>query len=371
MTESTTTRGGGPETDEGYAGIFPRYRICPNPFLCMEVHSTGQVSVCCPDRLHPDYRFVGSILEQPLTDIWNGLRIQALRGRMYARGAEGICDPACPQYAAIRKGQNPPWYASFCDRETFHEISKKRLSLDSPYKAVSVASDGSCNLFCIMCRTEKKTLASPIEQEVNERLYRELAENVSKIRMLELTGNGDPFYNPSVGGFLKNLHGRSLRNLTIRFITNGQCITPRRLEDIQSLNLKSLRISVSIDAASEDIYSSIRRGGSWKFLMKNMSWLAEMRRSGALDRLEVSFVVMKRNLHEMPCFVDLARGWGCDRLEFQKVYGATAGEDNFFERSDPQALAALSRMLRDPVFAEPWIDVSPFESILNQKEVNG
>ena len=349
-----------------YSLIFGLRKICPNPFLSLEVNSDGNVSVCCTSRLKKGYKYVGNILENTLGEIWNGKQIQDFRQIIYDGEYQKICESFCPQFMALKEGKIPPWYSNLCEAEVYREIEKKKVILDSPYKAISIASDGSCNLFCIMCRSERKVQPTELEKRVNNVLYNQILENIDKIRFLELTGNGDPFFNKEIGKFLDLLSEKDISYLTIRFITNAQLLNEKRWEQIKKLKIKALYVNVSIDAATKATYESIRRGGKWETLVKNMEMLAKKRLSGFLDYLSVSFVVMKRNIHEMIPFIYLAKSWNCDRIEFQRIMGDVAGLENIFDIENPKPLKELAEVLKYPIFNDrQLIDVSSFLSYMN------
>jgi len=343
--------------------VFVDAQLCPNPFLAVEVHADGKASVCCPSRLKEQYRYIGNVLEapddNPLLALWNSDAARSLRRAMYEGRQHESCAPYCPQLVALRAGKTPPWYAHLLDAEVLAEIRRGADLLATPYRAVSVACDGSCNLACIMCRKERQPLPSATERAVSERVFRSILADIDRLRLLELTGNGDPFHNQRVQNFLDSLKGRALPGLTLRFITNGQMLTPTRLAAIENLRLKRLEFSVSIDAASPDLYESIRRGGRWTRVLEAMELLASRRRAGAVHRLGASFVVMRRNLEDMPAFVALARDWGLDFVEFQRMHGVLAPGENIFEEGQEEQLRRLEEILAAPAFKEPWINVSP------------
>lgn len=339
--------------------ILLNKKICPNPFILLEVMSDGHVAVCCPGRLKEGYKYVGNIQEHTLGEIWNGPALRAFRGIMYAGKAHTTCEPFCPQFTALGNGEVPPWYSALCTSELAREIEAEQTVLGTPFQAVSVSCDGACNLYCIMCRREKRPRPTARERRITERVFGELLGRIGQLRFLELTGNGDPFFSRETMGFLEKLAGKEVGHLTVRFITNGQLLDERCWEKIARIGLGSIRVSVSIDAATKESYEAIRRGGRWETLVRNMEMLARKRQEGALDYLQVSFVVMRRNIGEMVPFVALAKSWHCDRIEFQRIMYNFAGNENIFDLEEPRSLERLAAVLKDPVFQESgFLDVS-------------
>lgn len=344
-----------------FSSIFKTKKICPNPFLALEIHNDGNVSFCCTARLKDGFKSIGNILNEPLDSIWNSTKAKTFRKLMYEHRYDQTCQSYCPQLIAARKGIIPPWYSEFCEVDTYENINQELTCLSSPYKAVSIASDNSCNLSCIMCRNELKSRPSEKESAVNRIALNTIYKDIQQINFLELTGTGDPFYQHGVINFLKRLNGRKHTNLSLRLITNGQLINAKQLKLIQDLNLKKLSISVSIDAASAFTYESIRRGGKWNVLTNNMNMLSENRQKQKIDVLQISFVVMKRNLEEMISFVRLGLKWNVDKIDFQRIFGNKAGDENIFDIQDRKSLKELAEIIKHPIFREAVIDISSIE----------
>jgi molybdenum cofactor biosynthesis enzyme MoaA len=215
-----------------------------------------------------------------------------------------------------------------------------------------------------MCRHERKPKPTEQEKKVNHVIYEQILRDITKITFLELTGDGEPFYSQEIRTLLGRLADKDLSHLALRFITNGQLLDEKRWDQIEALGVGQLRISVSIDAASRGTYESIRRGGKWETLLRTMDMLAEKRASGKLNHLQVTYCVMKRNLEEMIPFVALARGWNCDKIEFQRIFGDVAASENIFHNQDRQSLAKLSQVMQNEVFREDWIEaLSLFECV--------
>jgi FkbM family methyltransferase len=349
--------------------IFAKRRICPNPFVALEIGGTGKTAVCCHTRMKPGYEYVGNILEQTLDEIWNSPQIQYLRKVMYDGVYDTTCKDYCPQLIAFRNGNDPPWYIHNCTSVLVEELQENKTEITSPYRAVSIASDGSCNLVCIMCRRVMKTHPTAAEENISKIVYADLEKNIDKIFFLELTGNGDPFYNVSVLEFLSKLsHHKELRHLTLRFITNAMALDEKSWNIIESLHVKELRISVSIDAATKETYESIRVGARWGTLVERMNMLSAKKKEGSLQHLQVTYVVMKRNIDEMIAFIELARSWNCDKIEFQRIFGTVTRSENIFDTHDVDSLRKLSQNICNPVFSEQWIDAS---SLLKYKNYHG
>jgi hypothetical protein len=103
--------------------------------------------------------------------------------------------------------------------------------------------------------------------------------------------------------------------------------------------------------------------------MKNLAFLAEMRRDNRIPRLGFNFVVQKANFREMLQFIDLADAHGADSIWFQRVvnYGAygeaTFADVNVCAPTHPDHPELLD-ILRHPVFKRPVINMHMLMSLL-------
>ena len=68
----------------------------------------------------------------------------------------------------------------------------------------------------------------------------------------------------------------------------------------------SVRFWVSVDAARQDTYEVVRRGGSFDRLCRNLDFLGGLRAERRIDLLRLDFVVQALNFREMPEFVEWA-----------------------------------------------------------------
>lgn len=90
-----------------------------------------------------------------------------------------------------------------------------------------------------------------------------------------------------------------------------------------------LTISVSIDAAKQETYELLRRGGKWNILCENMEFCRELRENGDIEKFTINFVVQRDNYQEMRDFVALGERWKADRVTFTQLnqWGTCSDEE--------------------------------------------
>lgn len=328
--------------------------FCSKPFKWLEVHPDGLAYPCCSSWVPHS---IGSVLAQPIRDIWNGARAREIR-RSILDGSFRYCTGSCP-WLQTRSG--PVQKVAEVTDPLSREIIAKGLDL-MPHgpQMVNCAFDRSCNLACPSCRTERIVEVHRKAQilGMQAQLAREAFE---ELEVLYISGSGDPFGSPYFRAWLKRLTAEALPRLkVIHLHTNAQLWNPRiwhRISpDVRRL-IKSAEIS--IDAAREETYAANRKGGNWERLMANLSFIDELRRNGPLEYLRIHMVVQANNYGEMPGFVDLGRRFHADSVYFSRLtnWGTFTAEE-FRRRAvhDPahpeheRFLAVLnSDPLRDPL----------------------
>ncbi len=133
--------------------------------------------------------------------------------------------------------------------------------------------------------------------------YEALSNSFYMVEDIDLTGSGEPLMNPNLEKMIGLAKESGIR---VGFSSNGVLLTPARLDALMERGLDW--IAISCDAATEDTYSKIRVGGSFKALTDNLRYLGEMKKlhPDSKPYTMLFFVMMKENIHELPDLVQLA-----------------------------------------------------------------
>jgi MoaA/NifB/PqqE/SkfB family radical SAM enzyme len=93
----------------------------------------------------------------------------------------------------------------------------------------------------------------------------------------------------------------------VGFSTNGKLLTPEvyRLYSAAGIGY----IQLSIDAATKDLYETMRRGGNFDELVANLEGIAALRRRAKAKqpRLHLATVISKQNYHQLPALAEFAK----------------------------------------------------------------
>ena len=328
-------------------------RFCKEPWESLETTPDGDVHMCCTAWLPTP---IGNLRRQTPEEVWNGAAAQEIR-RSILDGSYRYCSRAyCPQIANRKLPRkdaltNPEHRRIVRDGDV---IARRK-----PRNAV-LSHDRSCNLSCPSCRTEL-VVARKAEQDELDRLTRSwILPMLSEARRVKVTGSGDPFGSAHFRDVLLELARARPPGLRVTLNTNGLLFDERAWRELELEGLVD-RAFVSIDAATPDTYRVLRRGGELDRLLENLAFVARLRRAGQLTEVRLDTVVQAANFRELPGIVQIARGFGFDRVKFQMIrnWGTFSAEQfarHHVGSPDHPEHAAFLEVLRDPLLAGPEVD---------------
>lgn len=210
------------------------------------------------------------------------------------------------------------------------EIHERKKILASRMTRLMVVLTARCNLQCIMCERKLSPLSMPREP------LEQIAGQFPYLSWLMWQG-GEVFLVDYFREFFQEA-GRYPR-LTQEINTNGLLITE---EWAQALSMPNVRLIVSIDATDRETYEHIRKGGRFETLLRNMKAFKEARQRNHPSAHDIiNVVVMRSNYRRLESFVDFALGFGFRGLNFMRMLGSAAPEEDIFSPGSPGAIACL------------------------------
>ena len=141
---------------------------------------------------------------------------------------------------------------------------------------------------------------------------------IRNARRLTVTGAGEPFASKVYMDLFSKINRKELPNIKITLRTNGLLLTPSTWTKIKNMHYAVDMISISVDAATKETYRSIRRGGNFDRLLKNLYFIRGLKKNHPI-KLKFNFVVQRGNYREMPQFAQFARRFDADRVAFTKI----------------------------------------------------
>jgi len=288
-----------------------RERFCRVPFESIETAPGGDVHFCCPAWLPVP---IGNLNEHTHEQIWNSPTAQAIRQSIHDGSFRYCSRVHCAHLSSNslpRKDQ--------LKLEYLRAISQTRATkLPSRPRKLVLAHDRSCTLSCPSCRT-KVIVASRAEQVRLDKMADDallpMARDAHRIRV---TSSGDPFGSGHFRYVMKELDRRRYPRLVLEIQTNGVLFDEAAWHEFDLAGRLGL-VAISLDAAREETYSIVRRGGSFRRLLDNLDFLAGRRRAGEVSLMRLDFVVQGLNFREMPDMLAIADRYGFDRIKFQMI----------------------------------------------------
>ena len=305
-------------------------QYCREPFVYAEINPLGNVRICCWIS-----KIVGNIHEHSLEEIWINDKSQEVRETIYDQSYK-----YCKLDICKKNFQSTP------------------LSVDTKLPMVLKFSfDKSCNLECPSCRTSK------IQHKKGSKEYNESMAILNKVKdsyykngikqytVFIITGSGDPFGSDVFRNFLYDFDGSKVPNLKFIFLTNGVMLTPKVVNKISKIYKNIKQMNISIDSATLQTYNTIRKGGNFNQLRKNIEYLHNFKPLNHV-KFFYSFVIQNSNYHEIEPFVKWIMSYGKASIRFSRILNWSDmaidfNEENIFDpshRNHKQLLSTLDRI---------------------------
>jgi len=201
-------------------------------------------------------------------------------------------------------------------------IFRKVLLAGYPW-AASVEPTTSCNLRCTECPTGMQYLSRP-KGNMDLEVFRKVIDKLSPgLFYLTLYFQGEPLLNPQFSQMVQIARNR---NIFVATSTNGHFLNEKNINEIIKSGLNHLIISV--DGLDQQTYEKYRVNGKLQTVMDGIQRLVEVKKvlKSTLPFIELQFIVMRHNQHQMKQMRDFARHSGVNKLSFKtaQVYNFSA-----------------------------------------------
>jgi radical SAM protein with 4Fe4S-binding SPASM domain len=182
-----------------------------------------------------------------------------------------------------------------------------------------------------------------------------LVDSLPSLRKVTMQGLGEPLLAPD---FFPMLELLAERGIAMGFNTNGTLLTRDKAERLVELGVDWLH--VSLDGATAPTYEDVRRRSQFELVRRNVAGLVEVMREHGAERPEVElvFVAMRRNVHELPALVRLAAELGVPTVWVQNLSHSFSDTDaagdyrEIREYAEAEALWAEPNEEAEGLFAE-------------------
>ena len=180
---------------------------------------------------------------------------------------------------------------------------------------ISIETTNFCNLQCPECPVGKRKNTKIKNLNFNLSLYKKLlVELKPTLQHVILYFQGEPFLNHQLVEFIRYAHEANVYTSTS---TNGQFLNNKIAEEIVLSGLDKLIIS--IDGYTQEVYETYRVGGSLQKAIDGIKNIVEWKNklNSITPLIEIQFLVLKTNEHQMGDMEKLAKSLLVDRLTFK------------------------------------------------------
>ncbi len=174
-----------------------------------------------------------------------------------------------------------------------------------------------CNLNCPLCPTGNKSLKRArgfMPLDGFKKIIQELGDYLLN---LTLWNFGEPMLHKNI---YEMIEYAKTKKIFIRLSTNGHFFNNK--EDVKRLILSGLDdLIVALDGASQETLSKYRTGASFETIISGIRMVVEEKKKlgSRLPFVELQFIIMKHNEHEVDKMKKLAKEIGVDKLTLKTV----------------------------------------------------
>jgi len=338
-------------------------KFCNNPFERVHISMNGNVYVCCSGWTNGFS--IGNAFRENFNEIWNSEAAQEIR-KTVLDGSFKYCNAKkCPRMVANR----------LFDKTIIEQyksiIKNEKILMDKGPKHFSLNYDNTCNIYCPSCR-DHITKLSP--EEIRKRIEFQNSllntKYINNARRITVSGVGDCLSSNVYKDLFDKINEERFPNLKIILRTNGLLLNSNTWERLKNVHYAIDRISISIDAATEDTYEKLRRGGRFSQLLKNLEFISGIKETNQI-RVKLNFVVQKENYREMKDFVVMAKKFNFNRVAFNKLFKFSIHEIEKFNKAAIHSIEhpeheVFKEMLKDPIFKDPIVDFRNLSNFLER-----
>jgi len=230
-------------------------------------------------------------------------------------------------------------------------VARRSVRVSPTPAVVMVEPSSSCDMACPMCpvvlnRTHRARVC------LDFGVFEKLIEEIGKELVLATFWNfGEPLLNPDL---FRMIRRAKEARIFCALSSNLLSLTPARTEEMLDSGLDYL--IVSFDGASEETYEKFRGKGNYRRVVENLQHLLKRKaeRGAALPFVNLQFIVMKENQHEVSAIRAFAREKGVDKLSLKKFTYVSESTRHFLPDNPDYVLGKYKRGQAPEFCSRPW-----------------
>jgi len=182
---------------------------------------------------------------------------------------------------------------------------------------ISVEVTDFCNLHCPECPVGMGSISKSGNSSFDFKMYEKLIDELKPtLQHVILYFQGEPFLSNQLIEMIRLTHDAGIYTSTS---TNGQFLSGNIAKEIVLSGLDKL--IVSIDGSTQQVYETYRVGGHLQKAMDGIISLVEWKKTlkSITPFIEIQFLVLKTNEHQMREMKQLSKTLGAYRLTFKSA----------------------------------------------------
>lgn len=289
-----------------------RKSYCDLPLTKIIINSWGEVSMCCHQL-----KQIGKLTEETdILSIWNNIWAKSIRTSVLDNKLHSICTSwnSCPFIVDEKYEQDVLCY------KNFRYPTVLEICLPDTHCNIGGMTPTEDNPACIMCQ---RNFRKPSQPNLIDFICRKVKPIMPYIKHLSVLGIAEPFWKDALFDIYEKVEFHKYKS-DCRFFTNTNviCLNEKTIRNFFNLTDIST-ISFSIDAASAEVFKSIRRLDLYDKVLENArNYLRIRNEFGGKDKHSVCIWnnINMMNVHEMVKMVEMAFELGVDYMIMLPTY---------------------------------------------------
>lgn len=192
--------------------------------------------------------------------------------------------------------------------------------------SISIEPTTTCNLECPECPSGLRSFTRPTGNLTPDLFQKTIDELSPRLQYLTFYFQGEPFLNRQ---FLEMVEYASKKKVFTATSTNGHYLSEKMAEKTVQSGLN--RLIISIDGTTQEVYEQYRKKGKLEKVLKGVENAVAAKRKFKANHLliELQFLVVRPNEHQIEAAEDLAQKMGVDTITFKtaQIYDFENGSD--------------------------------------------
>ncbi len=214
--------------------------------------------------------------------------------------------------SAVRYLNSPLENAKLCEEQ----YREGKTALETLPSIITLTMTVFCNYKTPCLKCDRNVRSESAYSEISDDVMNAAMPLLKTAKLVYLHCGGEPMFSKQFDETIKIVDFPT----QIVFSTNAMLLNKRRADlFLEKGNVP--QITVSFDAATENMYRIMRPSGKFKTVVDNISYLTKRKSTLNLDkpRIILHMTVCRKNLSDVPKLVDLAQEIGADVVSYDHL----------------------------------------------------